>query len=308
MAWGQDEELKRRLEKLSRNYDLTTMKIFMTVEALGESNVYSTYDLEKKSNWSSFLPRREACRLDLTHHDKTRERYLSFLREVGREQQGKEFYHAMLALLINKGAVDLFPSSNSSNDSSYNEASFCSHFCKLFDKKFETWFDSFQAVNVKLTAHVKVSNFVRVLTGQVDLLCRKQGTLYAVNVKVTGMAAPRPLDVNELGLVKAMVIQNGLAPPEQVTCALLVCHLGEDRPVLRLWEYRPTAEMDNAIRMADIDSMIDAGKLSQFHELWRDNVTTSGGGGQTARIETGQHIVTNGNLVNGHNKQTSFHT
>ena len=43
--FSQDEELKRRLEKLSRSYDLTTMKIFMTVEALGENNVYSTYDL-----------------------------------------------------------------------------------------------------------------------------------------------------------------------------------------------------------------------------------------------------------------------
>ena len=31
-----DDELKRRLEKLSRTYDLTTMKIFICVECLGE--------------------------------------------------------------------------------------------------------------------------------------------------------------------------------------------------------------------------------------------------------------------------------
>ena len=229
---------------------------------------------------------------------------------MGREQQGRQFYHAITSLLINKGAVDLFPSESFSKAVKEIDGSFCGHFCKLFDKKFETWFDSFQAVNVRLTAHVKVSNFVRVLTGQVDLLCRKDGTLYAVNVKVTGMAAPRPMDVNEMGLVKAMVIQNGLAAPERVVCAILVCHLGEDRPVLRLWEYRPTMEMDNAIRMADIDSMIDAGKLSQFHELWRDNVSLPDGGSQTARIEADpHHVIPNGNtVINGNGKQITFKT
>jgi len=287
VSFSQDEELKRRLEKLSRSYDLTTMKIFMTVEALGESNVYSTYDLEKKSHWGPFLTRREACRLDLAHHDKTREKYLQFLHSVGREQQGKQFYHSMIALLVSKGAVDLFPTFNKFNKD--QESSFCGHFCKLFDKKFETWFDSFQAVNIRLTAHVKVSNFVRVLTGQVDLLCRKDGYLYAINVKVTGMAAPRPMDLNELCLLKAMVIQNGLAPPDRVVCGLLVCHLGDDRPVLRLWEYRPTPEMDTAIRQADIDAMIDAGKLSQYHEMWRDNTLPPGSGSQTARCETNQN-------------------
>lgn len=30
-----DDEIKRRLEKLSRTYDLTTMKIFIAVECLG---------------------------------------------------------------------------------------------------------------------------------------------------------------------------------------------------------------------------------------------------------------------------------
>ena len=34
-----DDEIKRRLEKLSRTYDLTTMKIFIAVECLGECNV-----------------------------------------------------------------------------------------------------------------------------------------------------------------------------------------------------------------------------------------------------------------------------
>ena len=39
-----NNELRMRLDKLSRTYDLTTMKIFMTVEAMGENNVYSVYD------------------------------------------------------------------------------------------------------------------------------------------------------------------------------------------------------------------------------------------------------------------------
>ncbi|XP_005091195.1 uncharacterized protein LOC101851849 [Aplysia californica] len=299
VPYGQDDELKRRLEKLSRSYDLTTMKIFMTVEALGEANVYSTYDLEKKVKWDPFLTRREACRLDLTHHDKTREKYQHFLNTVGREQQGKQFYHSMMTLLREKGVVDLFPHNNYGKHSDELDNSFCGHFCKLFDRKFETWFDSFQAINIRLTAHVKVSNFVRVLTGQVDLLCRKDGILYAINVKVTGMASPRPMDVNELCLVKAMVIQNGLAAPDRVICALLVCHLGDDRPVLRLWEYKPTTEMDRAIRMADIDNMIDAGKLTQFHEMWKENVVPPGSGSQTARLDVNQvqhQRVANGNV------------
>ncbi|GFR75902.1 hypothetical protein ElyMa_005786800 [Elysia marginata] len=291
-----NHELRMRLDKLSRTYDLTTMKIFMTVEALGESNVYSIYDPEKRSNWEVFLVRREACRLDLTRHEKTRDRYDHFLSSVGREEQGRQFFHSMIGLFMTKGAFDVFKHSgsnsnnNKGNDNAIGnkyrhdlETSFCGHLCRLFDKKLDTWFDAFEAVNVRLTAHVKVSNFVRVLTGQVDALCRRRGMLYAINVKVTAMTTPRPLDLMELCMVKAMVIQNGLAPPDQVVLCLLACHLGPDRPVLRLWEYRPTHAMDTAIREADIDRMIDAGRATQHHELWTKSVCPPDMGSLTAR-------------------------
>ena len=38
-----DDELKRRLEKLSRTYDLTTMKIFICVECLGMAIIETYY-------------------------------------------------------------------------------------------------------------------------------------------------------------------------------------------------------------------------------------------------------------------------
>lgn len=234
----------------------------------------------KKSYWESFLQRSEACRLDLTRHEKTREKYLAFLNKVGREEQGKQFFHAIMDLLQNKGVVNIFRHASLNTEKELDQT-FCGHLCKLFDKKLDSWFDTFEAVSVRLTAHVKVSNFVRVLTGQIDLLCRKNGRLCAINVKVTGMTSPRPMDVNEMCLVKAMIIQNGLAAPSDVVCGLLVCHLSEERPVLRLWEYKPTAQMDRAILEADIDNMIDAGRLSQYNELWKGNLSlpSSGGGG-----------------------------
>ena len=266
--------------------------------------------------------RREACRLDLTRHDKTRERYEQFLSGVNREEQGKQFFHSIIGLLMTKGAFDVFRHSgtnangNSKNDkgNNYNsisskyrhdlENSFCGHLCRLFDKKLDTWFDAFEAVNVRLTAHVKVSNFVRVLTGQVDAICRRRGMLYAIIVKVTGMATPRPLDLMELCMVKAMIIQNGLAPPDQVVLCLLACHLGADRPVLRLWEYRPTLAMDTAIREADIDRMIDAGRASQHHELWGKSVRPPDVGSLTVRqpigrTDMGRNSVGGGQTKNG---------
>ena len=76
------EELRRRLEKLSRHYDVDTMKVFMVVEALGESSLHAVYSGHSKQKWQSFLRRQEACRLDLARHEKTRERYQQFLTEV----------------------------------------------------------------------------------------------------------------------------------------------------------------------------------------------------------------------------------
>ena len=77
------EELRRRLEKLSRNYDVDTMKVFMVVEALGERSLHAVYSEQRKLKWQSFLQRREACRLDLARHETTRERYHQFLNEGG---------------------------------------------------------------------------------------------------------------------------------------------------------------------------------------------------------------------------------
>ncbi|CAL1527201.1 unnamed protein product [Lymnaea stagnalis] len=272
------------------------MKVYMTTLALGQDNLTSVYDpsVERKELWESFLIRKEACRLDLTRHEKTREKYHHFLTQIGREEQGKQFFHAMIMLLKSKGAVDIFKHTNPRHYPDL-ESTFCGHLCRLFEQKIGTWFDSFEAVNVRLTAHVKVANLVRVLSGQVDLICRKAGMLHAVNIKVTGMPTPRPMDVNELCLVKAMVIQNGLAHPDAMSCCLLVCHLGEDRPVLRLWEYRPTKAMDAAIREADVDNMIEAGKLSKLHEMWPQNVLPPGMASLTARLadDTGPAIPVN---------------
>jgi hypothetical protein len=53
---------------------------------------------------------------------------------------------------------------------------------------------------------------------------------------------------------------------------LLTLHLTPEKPILRLWEYSPSAEMEDSIREADIDRLIDAGKLSQYHEFWKENV------------------------------------
>lgn len=234
----------------------------------------------------------------MTRYEKTREQYHHFLSQVPREAQGQQFFHAMISLLKSKGAVDMTKHMTDRHLGDL-ETTFCGHLCKLFDQKIEAWFDSFEAVNVKLTAHVKVSNLVRVLSGQVDLLCRKDGVLFAVNIKVTGMPTPRPMDVNELCLVKAMVIQNGLADPDAMGCCLLVCHLAEDRPVLRLWEYRPTRAMDTAIKEADVDHMIDAGKQSQMHELWSQNVCPPGVASLTARLPANNGPANNGPANNG---------
>ena len=38
-----DLDLRRRLEKLARRYDLLTMKLYMAAEALGEAEVYAAY-------------------------------------------------------------------------------------------------------------------------------------------------------------------------------------------------------------------------------------------------------------------------
>ena len=245
--------------------------------------------------------------------------------QVGREEQGRQWFQAVLKMLHQLGAADIFnyignhagspthvSSSNKNSYSNYRSprrhepgnqhnqhhllhqldgkaaglagspgvlaqsdaAGFCSHLMKLFEKKLESWFESFQAVAVRLTAHVKVSGLVRVLSGQVHALATRQGRLHAVAVKVTAQDTPRPLDVAELCLAKVMVIQNGLALPEDLGLALLTLHVHPARPVLRLWLLTPTSEMETAIRLADIDDMIDAGRLSQYHELWADNTTT----------------------------------
>ena len=173
----------------------------------------------------------------------------------------------------NKG-LSLLPEPSAVAAAASGNNGFCAHLAKLFEKKLETWFDSFQAVAVRLTAHVKVSGLVRVLSGQVHALGTRQGRLHAVAVKVTAQDTPRPLDVAELCLAKVMVIQNGLALPEDLALALLTLHVHPARPVLRLWLLTPSVEMETAIRLADIDDMIDAGRLSQYHELWADNTTT----------------------------------
>lgn len=265
-----DDELKRRLEKLSRTYDLTTMKIFICVECLGEELVTCTYSVAKKARWESFLQRKEACRLDLNKHEKNKVRYSEFLKHVSREHQGQQFYLAMLQFLKNKGAEDSFKQLNAKT--AELNASFCGNLCRLFERKIETWFETFEAVAVKLTGHVKVSNFVRVLAGQIDALTSKDGKIVAINVKVTGLDTPRPLDIAELAMCKILLIQNGLADPTTLKMCLLILHLTEERPILRLWEYTPTDEMEKSIREADIDRLIDAGKLSQYHEFWKDNM------------------------------------
>jgi hypothetical protein len=266
-----DDELKRRLEKLSRTYDLTTMKIFVAVECVGEQLVCGTYDKAKTPKWEVFLARAEACRLDLSKHEKNKEKYHEFVSSVPREEQGKAFHSAMLSFLQYKGAADIFGQISPKNAEELN-STFCGHLCKLFERKIEQWFDSFEAVSLRLTGHVKVSNFVRVLGGQVDALCRKGRLTYAVSLKVTTLDTPRPIDIAELCLYKVLLIQNGLGDPSEIRLCLLILHLTQDRPILRMWEYTPTDEMERSIREADIDKLIDAGKLSQYHEFWRENV------------------------------------
>lgn len=174
-------------------------------------------------------------------------------------------------MMKHKGAEDMFKQLNPKTPDP-SEQSFCGNLCRLFERKIDSWFDTYEAVAVKLTGHVKVSNFVRVLAGQVDALCCKDGLTYAINIKVTGLDTPRPLDIAELAMCKILIIQNGLSLPSNLKMCLLILHLTEERPILRLWEYSPTEEMDRSIREADIDKLIDAGKLSQFHEFWKDNV------------------------------------
>jgi len=264
-----EDELRRRLEKLSRTYDLTTMKIFIVVECIGEELVCSTFNSDRKIKWETFLNRKEACRFDLSKHEKNKLRYQDFLENVSREDQGKEFHSAMITYFHEKGATDAFGQVSNLESS---ESSFCNHMCYLFERKLSTWFESFEAVAVKLTGHVKVSNFVRVLSGQVDALCHRDGFMYAINIKVTGMDTPRPLDLAEMCLYKSLVIQNGLCDPDNLKLCLLTLHLTAVKPILRMWEYTPTHEMEQSIREADVDKLIDAGKLSQYHEFWKDNV------------------------------------
>lgn len=233
--------------------------------------VTCTYNVGKKFRWETFLQRKEACRLDLNKHEKNRTKYGEFLKNVSREHQGQQFYAAMLQMLKHKGAEDMFKQI-SPQSTEANELSFCANLCRLFERKIESWWDTFEAVGVKLTGHVKVSNFVRVLTGQVDVLCCKDARTCAINIKVTGLDTPRPLDIAELSMCKILMIQNGLADPANMSMCLLVLHLTEERPILRLWEYVPTEEMERSIREADIDKLIDAGKLSQYHEFWKENV------------------------------------
>ncbi|XP_076445604.1 uncharacterized protein LOC143283304 [Babylonia areolata] len=364
------EDLRRRLEKLCRHYDVDTMKVFMVVEALGEGALHALYGGGQRHHWEAFLRRQEACRLDLTRHDRTRDRYRHFLTKVGREEQGRQWFQAVLHTLHHMGAADIFsylsnhadnPASTfnnttitttnnntiTNNYSTNNKLAitdlhsprrhegyryyllntnrkwetdphqypshshhhhqhppnpqlpfkvaaprhkdpallppqlpgadggqFCHHLVKLFEKKLEAWFDAFHAIAVRLTAHVKVAGLVRVLTGRVHALCTRQGRLHAVAIKVTGQDTPRPLDVAELCLTKVMVIQNGLALPEDLDLALLTLHVHPARPVLRLWLLTPSPQMETAIRVADIDDMIDAGRLSPRHELWLNNTTT----------------------------------
>ncbi|KAK7108656.1 uncharacterized protein [Littorina saxatilis] len=354
------EELKKRLEKLSRNYDTDTMKVFLVVESLGEESLRSVYNPERRPKWQSFLQRLEACRLDLTRHEKTRERYQEFLEEVGKEEQSRQWFMAVLKLLNRLGAedtfdyitthsyehehkhylprhfdkqhhfyhrmtyrkrlIDLVPHAIEHHFHRHDEhqplkervtrvlnneegalvrgeetiipditavdrsqrfgpgerTTFCDHLAKLFERKIETWFDGFQAVAVRLTAHVKVSGLVRVLSGKVHALATRKGRLHALVVKVTAQDTPRPLDVAELCLTKIMLIQNGLALPEELALDLLCLHLHPARPVLRLWSFTPSKEMEAAIRKADMDEMIDAAGLSQCHEMWPDNVTMDG--------------------------------
>ncbi|KAH3736133.1 hypothetical protein DPMN_042695 [Dreissena polymorpha] len=241
----------------------------------GEELVTCTYSAAKKGRWESFLQRQEACRLDLHKHEKNRVKYREFLKNVSREHQGQQFYNAMLMLMNSKGAEDTFKQLTAKVQET-SESSFCGNLCRLFERKIESWFETFEAVAVKLTGHVKVSNFVRVLAGQVDAMSCKGGFTYAINIKVTGLDTPRPLDIAELAMCKILIIQNGLAMPSSLKMCLLVLHLTEERPILRLWEYTPTAEMDNAIKEADIDRLIDAGKLSQYHEFWKDNMQQIG--------------------------------
>ena len=219
--------------------------------------------------WSNFLSRTEACRLDVNRHEKNRIRYMDFLQNVSREVQDKDFLGSVLRYFATRGAVDAFGylQNNPSADQS-----FCLHICHLFERKLESWFDSCDAIAVRLTGHVKVSNLVRVLTGQIDALCQREGIMYAINVKVTGMDTPRPLDIAELSLYKILAIQNGLCNPNSIKLCLLTLHLTQERPILRLWEYTPTDEMEQAIREADVDKLIDAGNLSQCHEYWQGNV------------------------------------
>lgn len=266
-----EDELKRRLQKLSRTYDLTTMKIFVVVECLGDSRVCSTYNPEKRSNWDHFLVRKEACRLDLNKHEKNRQNYVEFLTNIPREEQGKQFISALTCHFYSKGAEDTFGQAKKFDQEEIS-STFCGHLCRLFERKIDSWFETFEAVAVKLTGHVKVSNFVRVLSGQVDALCHKNGCMFAIAFKVTGMDTPRPLDLAELCLYKSLIIQNGLADPEKLKMCLLTLHLTTEKPIMRLWEYSPTAEMEDSIREADIDRLIDSGKLSQYHEFWKENV------------------------------------
>ncbi|XP_048771062.1 uncharacterized protein LOC125677132 [Ostrea edulis] len=265
-----EDELKRRLEKLSRIYDFSTMKIFMTVESLGEDRVCATYDPTRRDCWESFLNRKEACRLDLSKHEKIRLKYQDFLHSVTREEQGKKFHTSMMSLFYRNGAADAFGQVKEMGSDSLS--GFCNHLSRLFEKKICTWFDGFEAAAVKLTGHVKVSNFVRVLSGQVDALCQRDGCMCAVAVKVTGMDTLRPLDLAELAFCKTLIVQNGLADPHSLKMCVLCLHLTSEKPILRLWEYTPTEEMDHSIAEADIDSMIDSGRLSQYHEFWRKNV------------------------------------
>ncbi|XP_064595698.1 uncharacterized protein LOC135462215 [Liolophura sinensis] len=265
--------IRRRLEKLVRTCDSLTMKIFITIECFGEDMVNAHYSADRKALWEEFLDRKEACRLDINGHDKLKEKYDNFFK-LPIDDAGKAIHEAICTLLHSKGAADCFRQISPNNAAEHTKGpsrTFSKHLARMFEKKLDTWFSSFDAVAVKLSGHVKVSGFVRVLSGQLDMLATRNGFTYIVDIKSTSLDSPKPMDVVHLCLLKMLAIQNGLEDPNNVRLALLILHLHPARPVLRLWEYDPTVSMERALREGDIDKLIEAGRKSEHHELWKCN-------------------------------------
>lgn len=275
---GMTESLiRRRLEKLVRTCDSLTMKIFITIECFGEDMVNAHYSADRKALWEEFLDRREACRLDLNGHVKLKEKYENFIK-LPMDDAGKAIHEAICALLHSKGAADCFKQISPNNNSDHPKGpsrTFSQHLARMFEKKLDNWFSSFDAVTVKLNGHVKVSGFVRVLSGQLDIVATRKGFTYIVDIKSTSLDSPKPMDVIHMCLLKMLAIQNGLEDPNNVRLALLILHLQPARPVLRLWEYDPTVSMERALREGDIDKLIEAGRKSEHHELWKSNAVVA---------------------------------